>query len=199
MATEGGGARPAPRRGLSLAERAEVLALAERGASVRLMATRLGCSPRAIRRVLARFRDTRGAAARYLQAQALRLAERVVRDATVEQALDVLSRPGVEVLQPAVPRAGGPQVGVFLSVAVDSLAGVQVHAAAGEAPEPRALVAPAGPTAAQDPVAQARRRAARRPRPLPPPPEAPAPAPPPTRAPGADAPPAGLRWPEPAA
>lgn len=74
-----------------------------------------------------RMLPTTDLATRYIKASAFRLAARVVRKASAEQAISVLSRPNIGVLDPASTGGGGGGGHQFMiGVAVDSLGGVKV-------------------------------------------------------------------------
>lgn len=91
-----------------------------------------------IYKVQRRFTPTTDAATMYLQANALRLAMRVTRRANVDQALNILSRPNIGVLeQPNSEGVGGG--GFMIGVAVDSLGGVKVGVQLGQGSTPQAL------------------------------------------------------------
>jgi hypothetical protein len=70
-----------------------------------------------------RFNPSTDAAEALIKANALRLAVRVVRKANVDQAIDILSRPNMGVLQPT-QQAGSGGGGFFLSVQADSCGAV---------------------------------------------------------------------------
>lgn len=94
-------------------------------------------SPETIYYHIQRFRSTSGAAADYLRSNALKMAMRVVRKANVDQAIDVLSRPNIGVLEPAKGKESGGGGGFFISVNADSCGAVKVGVATregGEAP-----------------------------------------------------------------
>lgn len=76
-------------------------------------------SPDSIRTLIRRFQPNVDGAEAYVRANALRLAMRVVRKATVDQSIDILSRSNVGVLAPK-QEGGGAGGGFFLSVQADS-------------------------------------------------------------------------------
>jgi transposase-like protein len=143
-------------RHLTPAEKAEILARVEDGEPITRIAEDLGRPRQTIYRFLLSMRDTTALARRVFRAGAYQLAERVVQHATVDQALDVLARPGIEVIAPAPasPKAGSPSV--LVSVSAEACGAVLVGVAdqtpatpaSPAAPERRALAAP-------DPVHQA--------------------------------------------
>lgn len=78
--------------------------------------------------VIRRLRPTSGIAGDYIRANAFKLAHRVVEQASVEQALDILSRPNIGVLEPIKKgEVGGG--GFYLSVQSDSCGAVKVGVA----------------------------------------------------------------------
>lgn len=85
-------------------------------------------SPDSIRTLIRRFQPNVDGAEAYVRANALRLAMRVVRKATVDQSIDILSRSNVGVLAPK-QEGGGAGGGFFLSVQADSC-GAMVKVAA---------------------------------------------------------------------
>lgn len=79
-----------------------------------------------------RMRPTTEVAQDYIKSQALRLAVRVVRKANVDQAMNILSRPNMGVLDPAGEGGGGGGRQFMIGVAVDSLGSVKVGVQIGE-------------------------------------------------------------------
>lgn len=78
--------------------------------------------------VIKRLTPTTGLAADYIKAQAYRLAHKIVKEGSVEQAIDVLSRPNIGVLEPIKKgEIGGG--GFYLSVQSDSCGAVKVGVA----------------------------------------------------------------------
>ena len=71
------------------------LKLAEEGLTQSQIAQRVGCTQPTISRLLSEYGDSRELAKRRLHNAADRLAERVIKDATVEESLEVLDRIGV--------------------------------------------------------------------------------------------------------
>lgn len=130
-------------------EREQVCDRIERGATNEDIAAAVGWTPEEVRDCRARFYPTKGLAERYLRANALKMAMRVVTQANVEETIDVLSRPNIGVLAPAVKPGATQNFGIFTSIQLDSLGGVQAqpsliegHVVESAGPEPRA-VAPA--------------------------------------------------------
>lgn len=76
--------------------------------------------------VIRRLKPTTQLAQDYLKASAMRLAVRVVRNAGVQQSIDLLSRPNIGVLAPIQQAQGGGGGGFFLSVTADSCGSVKV-------------------------------------------------------------------------
>lgn len=86
-----------------------------------------GWSFEQVRDIRAEYFPTQSLAKYYLKSNALRLARRIVAEANVEEAVDILSRPNIGVLEPAV-KAGastGPTA-VLTSINPHHLGGVQV-------------------------------------------------------------------------
>jgi hypothetical protein len=87
------------------------------------VAETMGRDWKVIASVMYRLQPTTDFAKVYLKAEALKLARRVVRNANVGEALDVLTRPNIGVLQPIKSRAsGGAQV--FCSITLDSIGAI---------------------------------------------------------------------------
>lgn len=99
-----------PTTKLTPAEATSILVLSRKGETTAQIAKSLGRNESTIARFLVKYADTRELAKAVLQAGAASLAERIVKKAEVREAIDVLSRPEMEVLRP-LPRAGGPAVG----------------------------------------------------------------------------------------
>lgn len=87
-------------------------------------ADRTGFSIQAVENVVKRNRPTTHAAREYLSANALKLAMRMVRNADVDQSIDILSRPNMNVLEPV--KKVEAQSGFFMSVSVDTCGAVKV-------------------------------------------------------------------------
>lgn len=106
---------------LSGDEKSSILTMSRAGASLTEMSKSLGRDHSTISRFLATMRDTSDVARAIIRAGSVTLAERIVKKATVSEAMDVLSRPGIDVLTPAVGKGGaGNGFNVQLSVAVAS-------------------------------------------------------------------------------
>ncbi len=87
--------------------------------------------------VIRRLRPTTGIAGDYIKANAFKLAHRIVQHASVEQSIDILSRPNIGVLEPIKKgEVGGG--GFYLSVQSDSCGAVKVGVAMpGSGPAPQ--------------------------------------------------------------
>lgn len=81
-----------------------------------------------IYKIMKRFEPTTDVAASYIQANALKLAMRVVRESNAPEAIDVLSRKNIGVLSPKTEGAGGGG-GFFLSVTAESCGAVKIGVA----------------------------------------------------------------------
>lgn len=75
--------------------------------------------------VIRRLKPSTQLAQDYIKASAMRLAVRVVREASAQQSIDLLSRPNIGVLAPMQTREAGGG-GFFLSVSADSCGSVKV-------------------------------------------------------------------------
>ena len=95
---------------LSYAEIALALKLTEDGLNQTQVAQRLECSPSAISRLLSEFHDTRPLAKLKAHNRALKLVDRVLEQADVEESLEVLDRIGV--LEKRHPEATRSQVAI---------------------------------------------------------------------------------------
>lgn len=105
------------------------------------VAGEMGRPKSTIYQVVRRFEPTTDIAEAYLKSSALRLAIRTVRDANVDQSIDVLSRKNIGVLAPKSEGEGGGMGGFFLSVNAESCGAVKVGVMAAqpqlEAPRPQ--------------------------------------------------------------
>lgn len=86
-------------------ERAKILDLAEHNYTVAQIADEIGRTPQPIYRFLATIKPTGKLARAYFDAKALQLSKRVVKDATVEESLEVLDR--LDVLPAKRDKGGG--------------------------------------------------------------------------------------------
>lgn len=91
------------------------------------VALEFGKVPATVYSMVKRFEPTTELAETYLKSQAFRLATRVVREANVEQAIDILARKNMGVLAPKTEEGAG-QGGFFLSVSADTCGAVKVVA-----------------------------------------------------------------------
>lgn len=82
-----------------------------------------------VRNTRAIFFPTQGLAKDYLKANALRLAMRIVEEANVEEAVDILSRPNIGVLKPAEKPNSRPNIGIITNINTATLGGVQTSTA----------------------------------------------------------------------
>lgn len=94
--------------------------------SCRRVADDMGIAADTVYAVQKRMRPTTEVATQYLQSQSLKLAMRVVRKANVEQALNILSRPNIGVLESPAGASGGGGHQFMVGVAIDSLGSVKV-------------------------------------------------------------------------
>jgi hypothetical protein len=106
------------------------------GDSIMLAVTRIGeetkLAPRTVHALLQRLQPTTDIAKMYLKAKAFRLAKRLVNKASPAEAIDILERPGMNVLEPTKKVEGGGG-GFFLSVQTDTCGAVKVGVATGQA------------------------------------------------------------------
>ena len=108
-----------PNRALDVQDRILILKMSKAGKSVTDIADALGRSSSTISRFLARTVDTRELAMEVIRSGAVTLAERIIKKANVDQSIEVLSRPGISVLEPPV-KSGGQSTSLQVSVAVNS-------------------------------------------------------------------------------
>lgn len=80
--------------------------------------------------IIQRFKPTTDLGKMYMKAKAYRMTKRLVKEAKAGELIDILSRPGMGVIEPAVKNEGGAG-GFFLSVAADSCGAVKVGVATG--------------------------------------------------------------------
>lgn len=100
--------------------------------SCRRVAEDMGIDVTTIYSVQKRMRPTTEVATQYLKSQSLKLAMRVVRKANVEQAMNILSRPNIGVLDAPTGGTGGGGHQFMVGVAIDSLGSVRVGVQIGE-------------------------------------------------------------------
>lgn len=106
------GDTPAYQR-LSRATEGLILKLSDEGKTQHQVAQMVGCSQATVSRTLAAFQDTRALAKSHLHNNAIRLAERVIKQANVEESLEVLDRLDVA---PKKERGGNSHTGVQVIV-----------------------------------------------------------------------------------
>jgi hypothetical protein len=94
--------------------------------STRKVEADMGLPAHTVYELIRRLRSTTDVATQYIQSNALKLAMRVVRKANVDQAIGVLSRPNIGVLDPAGEGGGGGGRQFMVGVAMDSLGSVKV-------------------------------------------------------------------------
>ena len=100
-------------------EKTTILTLSAKGCGPSEIARVVGRNESTVVRFMARMADTSVLAKATLKAGAARLAERVINHANVEESIEVLSRPGMDVLQPATKDLNGG-FGIQVSVGVGS-------------------------------------------------------------------------------
>lgn len=104
-------------------EKILILADLDAGMGPRDVAKKYGRHEQSIYSLIKKYHPSTILATRLLRANAERLAERVIKHATVEEAIDVLSRPNMEVLRPIAKESVA--TGFFTSVSLDSLGSVR--------------------------------------------------------------------------
>lgn len=105
---------------LDTIDRTIILKMSRDGKSVTEIANAIGRASSTISRFLARNVDTRELAMDIIKSGAAKLAERIVNKANVDQAINVLSRPGIDVIQPEARNAPSKGFGLQISVAANS-------------------------------------------------------------------------------
>ena len=101
-------------------EKSTILLMSQKGNTTTQIAKSLGRSGSTISRFIAEMADTSILAKATLLAGAAELADRIVKKASVVESIEVLSRPGIDVLQPAIPKGGNGGAGFRVSVGVGS-------------------------------------------------------------------------------
>lgn len=86
----------------------------------------VGRDAKVIGTVIARLRPTSDAAKMYLKAKSLTLTKRLVKKAGPSEIIDILSRPGIEVIMPATRSMTNENTGFFLTVNAESCGAVKV-------------------------------------------------------------------------
>lgn len=84
----------------------------------------VGRSPDVVRMIIGRLKPTNGLARVYIQSKAMKLAMKVVREANTAQAIDILSRPNMGVLDPM--KQTNQEGGFFMSMTADSCGAVKI-------------------------------------------------------------------------
>lgn len=103
-------------------EKEMILQMVDEGLSLRDIAFKTGRDVKIISRLKAKFHPSTKLARRYIKAKAMVLAERVIKHAKVAEAIDVLSRPDIDVLKPQ--QRGDIQGNIFVFGGADTLGGV---------------------------------------------------------------------------
>lgn len=106
-------------------EREAIVKMIKRGAPDLDIAAASGWSEKEVRDTRAMFFPRASLAADYLRARALDLAMRVVEEANVEEAIDILSRPNIGVLEPVLKAQNQPKIGIITNINTHTLGGVQ--------------------------------------------------------------------------
>lgn len=123
-------------------EKTAILLMSSKGKTVQEIGRSLNRHHTIISRYIARMADTSVLAKATLKAGAQKLAERVVKKASVGESIEVLSRPGMDVLQPAQQKGSTGGGGFRVSVGVGSC-GTVVQVESGDGKQRRELDAPA--------------------------------------------------------
>lgn len=84
----------------------------------------VGRSPAVVRSIISRLRPTNALARVYIQSKSMKLAMKVVREANVAQAIDILTRPNIGVLDPL--KSNNNEGGFFMSMTADSCGAVKL-------------------------------------------------------------------------
>jgi hypothetical protein len=120
----------------------------KQGKENREISALIGWPETEVRDVRAMFFPTPGLAKDYLLANALKLAQRVVEEANVEESIDILSRPNIGVLEPVVKAQNQPRIGIITNINTSTLGGVMPSTstyAIDVSPEPEPLCLPPNP------------------------------------------------------
>lgn len=107
-------------------EKLAILECWDRKFTMTEIAASFGRSLSAVSRLIHRYHPTTNLATRHIRASALKLAERIVKKADVDQAIEILSRPNIGVLEPINKGESSP--GVMISVNQGDLGAVQITA-----------------------------------------------------------------------
>lgn len=139
-------------KALSMAEKAVIIQALNEGKDPSKIAEVLGRNVSTVQKFRASMVDTTGLAKAIFRSSAASLADRVVKKASVREALDVLSRPDIGVIAPALTSNSGGNSSFGVSVAVSTLGTVvQVTGGAANASKQQLQV---GPTS--DPASEGR-------------------------------------------
>lgn len=115
-----GETRPKKVTQLSNDEKVVILTMSQAGKSVDEVAKAVDRPKNTVSRFLVKMSDTSVLAKAVIKAGAVTLAQRVVAKAEVREAIDVLSRPGMGVIEPVAPKGGNQGFGIQVSVGVAS-------------------------------------------------------------------------------
>lgn len=96
-----------------------ILEMLDQGITPRNIAYKIGVHASTVSRVKTKYSSTAKLATRLIRANAEVLAQRIVDRATVDEAIQVLSRPNIDVLKPITKNDGN--TGIFISVGAASL------------------------------------------------------------------------------
>lgn len=88
--------------------------------------------PKSVWALLQRLRPTTDLAKMYLKAKAMKLVKRIVKRASPSEAIDLLSRPGMNVIEPAAKTQDNGPTGFFLTVQADTCGAVKIGMGAGQ-------------------------------------------------------------------
>ena len=105
-------------------ERMLILDRLDAGVSAKDISFELGRDIQSIYRVARKYHPTTKLATRLILANSERLAKRIIDKANVEESIDILSRPNVDVLKPVI-REAPVNVGFFTSVSLDAVGAVR--------------------------------------------------------------------------
>lgn len=105
---------------MSRDEKISILTMSQKGKTVDEIAEALHRSKPAVSRFLSEMADSSVLAKAILKSGAETLATRIVKKASVSESMDVLSRPGMDVLTPHAKSGSSPGFGIQVSVGVGS-------------------------------------------------------------------------------
>lgn len=112
-----------PSTRMSEEEQTMILRMLKEGLNQVEIAKKLGRHHSAISRFCKRMFGTTELAEQYLKSKSLEMAKKVVKHATVEETIEVLSRPNIGVLAPVKQVESGPRI--LISVGQDSIGAIQ--------------------------------------------------------------------------